>query len=698
MREIKLIIAKINLAVFLALVLNLSLNNVSFALEGAVLKNRYPDYAFEFVGKDKFESFNRKIFNFNTKMNQYVLKPVNIVWASVMPKYGMDRIQSACKNMEYPIRVVSCLLQKDFKSSKSETLRFLTNTTIGFAGFYDPALTKFKIEPRDEDMAQALAHFKLKSGPYLVLPIVAQGSIREIAGKALDVPLNPTSYVVGPVAAIAKAALMLNQTTTMQPVAKMICSTYADPYEIAKKLGGVEHYIKNENLDRAEIFTQKTSTQNIIKINQISYKCDLKPDVNLNNYNPQCPLIDAMRTVMFNDPSINDSMWSELSVWNKCFSKQIKVASISVDKSRPNYKYRYILQKNKTSPLAIIYPSIGEDIRSHSSDVLAKMLYDEGYSVLIEGSPFQWEFVKSMPKGYRPGFPANDAKYLRMVTAKMLADLETRKECKFSKKILIGTSFGAMTALFTAAQEDKDNTLGISKYISVNPPIELLFALKQLDKYSDDWKNDSSDLKMRVAVTAEKVLKVYQQLSDKKAFSNKNSSEQQPAMMPFTEDEAKLITGFVMRQKLSDLVYTIENDSNKNSLRTVSDSVSAPQAKQKPRDVYSMINNLSFDDYAQKYLQVNQYKSEESLSYDTSLYSIADYLQKSDNYKIYHALDDYYVNPVQLSWLKNESKDKVVLFNNGSHLGFMYRKEFRDDLREDVCLKRPQVLTQANAQ
>ena len=89
-------------------------------------KQLYPDYANMFLGKDKFEKFNRKMFKFNLKMNKYVLKPVHVVWASVMPKYGMDRIQSMYSNIEYPKRAISTILQRDFKSLGHETVRFLT--------------------------------------------------------------------------------------------------------------------------------------------------------------------------------------------------------------------------------------------------------------------------------------------------------------------------------------------------------------------------------------------------------------------------------------------------------------------------------------------------------------------------------------------------------------------------------------------
>lgn len=651
---------------FSALILKMSFGNIALGGESIGATNKYPDYACEFVGNDTCENFNRKIFIFNTKLNKYVIRPVNIAWASVMPQYGIDRVQNFYTNMKYPIRLAGCLLQKDFQASKTETVRFLTNTTLGIVGLYDPAKDKFKIEPCDEDIAQALAYYKVKKGPYLVLPVINPGNTRDVAGELLDLPLDPSAYIMGPVSLVSTGVSLVNETTSMQPLLKAIDSDYADPYQITKQLSGIAQYIKNTNLDRKDVLAEKTASQNIVKISNISdnseQNLNLNADIELKNYNPQGPLVDSMRTMFFDGQNLNNSIWSEMSVWNKTFKKQIKTSSVNIDFMRPNYKYRYILQKNKTAPVAIIYPSIGEGIMSDESVMQAKILYEAGYSVVIEGSTFQWEFVKSMPNNYKPGLPSRDAYYSRILTSMILNQLQGKYACRFNKKILVGNSFGALTELFVAAQEESDNTLGISKYIAINPPIEIFYALKKLDKFSQEWKNDPSDIKLRAAIAAQKVVQVSQKISDKKNHTVEES-------LPFTNDEAKLAIGFTMKQKLSDVVFTIEN---------------APTSRKS--GIYDSINNMSFYDYVQKYIVSGQDKSFDQLSYDSSLYSISAFLQKNKKYKIYHSLDDCFVSPDQLNWLKKQTGNKSVFFSNGSHLGFLYRKEFLDEFKNDIKL------------
>lgn len=654
---------------------------------------KFCDFGKLYVGEDKYEGFNRKMFTLNSKLNKYVARPVHILWSSIMPKYGIDRIQSVYMNIEYPKRLASCLLQKDFKGAKTETQRFLANSTLGLGGLFDPAEKLFKIKPVTENMDQALCKCKMKPGPFFVVPILNTCTPRSLLGRLIEAALDPSVYLASPLTSLIKFGFFVNKTSYMQPVAKMIESTYADPYDIAKKLYGMENYIKSSDLDRKDLLsteaklmddnniianTNEEDLKNFTKTLEQIYDeeavlagldelaegsatgaaCDLKPDIVLTDFKAQSPVVDSMRTALFDTPDVNKSIWNELSIWNRSFAKRIKTDSVSVYPERDNYKFRYILQKDKNAPLAILYPSIGEGINSHHSVIFAKIFYDEGYSVIILGSHFQWEFAKSMPKGYCPGLPAKDCENLKLITSKIINKLQKEEGCVFKDKVLTGTSFGALQTLFMADSESKNPSLGISKFIAISPPIELVYAINQVDKNSEEFDKSSPEAKHKTAITAAKII----QLTKLKEEPDFKFSE-----LPFSEDEGKLIVSFLMRQKLSDLVFTIEDID-----------------KSKKTDIYNSINNISYKDYAEKYILKDVGGTIEDLRYDTSLYSIAGYLKSNDNYKIYHSLDDFLINKNQLEKLKLYSPKQVVCLNNGSHLGFLYRKEFLDEFINDI--------------
>ena len=267
-----------------------------------------------------------------------------------------------------------------------------------------------------------------------------------------------------------------------------------------------------------------------------------------------------------------------------------------------------------------------------------------------------------MPDSYKPGIPSQDAEYLKTVTSKIVENLEHTYNCKFREKTVIGTSFGALTTLFLANQEFHNNTLNITKYISICPPIELVYAMQQVDKNSEEWDKNPDEIKNKAAVTAAKVI----QLSDMKNSDN----DIKISSLPFTEDEGKLITGFIMHQKLSDLIFTLEKTP-----------------KNKKTEIYNTINNMNYRDYTEKYLLGDKYKTLEDLQKASSLLSLEEFLKNSTNYKIYHTLDDYLVNQKQLKQLKIYTGKKTVLLSNGAHLGFLYKPEFIEDLKREITIK-----------
>lgn len=650
---------------------------------------KYPDYAYEFLGPDKHVNFNRKMFNFDRGLNKYVLRPIHILWASIFPQYVMDRIYGITNNIEYPIRLVSSLVQKDWHNAGNESKRFLVNTTLGLAGMFDPAKHLLKIYRCRDDMDKALSMRRMKLGSFFVAPVIVFTSPRDILGRLLDTALNPTSYIGTPILAAIKAGMFINRTSYWQTLIYIVEASYADPYEITKMAFGIDKYIKMNNFDRVNVLSElRVSPEEEAKMSKepdveldvsaqiidgmdgkldkmqiLEYQLGLsnvsiEPNIILTNYCPQSPVVDSMRTMLLTAPDVSKSIWNEFSLWNRSFMRRLKAESVSLADGRAKYNFLYLLQKDKQSPLAIVYPSTGDGVYATNPMMFAKMFYDAGYSVVIHGNPFQWEYVKSMPSDYRPGLPSCDANALRSSTAKIIKKLQDKHGYEFKNKVLFGTSLAAIDILFAAEQESLDNTLGNTQYIALCPPIDLMYSLKQVDKYAEEWRNFPNDLKDKVAYASAKLVNF---------VLNKGEIDYIINHLPFDEDEAKLITSFIMHQKLSDMIFTIEN---------------APTNKWS--GVYIDIYKMGFEDYFNKYVKSNSEVIEKELEKGFGLVAIGNFLQNAKNYKIYHSKNDYLINRVQLKQLKRLAGDNLVILDNGSHLGFTYRPEFQNDLRNTI--------------
>ncbi len=666
------------------LIINLFLFNTG-AIQAVELTNNQKNlnYSQLYLNQDKYENFNRKIFNFNLKMNRLFARKIHVLWASIVPDFLINSLNCAYYNIEYPKRLVSSLLQRDFDAVKHETKRFIINSTLGIGGLIDFADKIFKLEMYNEDMEQALAKCKVKCGNFLILPFISATNTRDIFGRILDFALTPTTYIATPVAAGIKLGLLINRTAHIQPIIKMVESNFLDPYTIAKEFFGVEKYIKLSNYDRKKVLNsikpnddeidlvnkekqENKSVKGALLDNQkndivVKLTDELKADIVLNNYNPQNPVTDSMRTALFDYYSEKPKFWNELSIWNRDFSKKIKTGYAVLSPQRDKYKYFYILNKDKFAPLAVIFPSVGEGAGNSHGRIMAKMLYDEGYSVIILGSHFQWEFLKSVDKGYKVGLIKNDIKYINLLVNNIISQLSEKYNRVFLKRIAIGTSLGAYSILFLANEQYEKGANNFDKFIAISPPYSLLYAIGQIDEITSAWKNYPNDLKDKVAYTVAKIMRAY---NDKKELLDNFEK------LPFTNYEAKLISAFVFNQKLGDLILESELIDNPNFDR---------------KQIQDEINSMNYHDYIEKYF-INKDVSFDEISKITSIKSISDFLINSDNYKIYHSLDDYLISENDLLELKRTCDDKLVLLSNGAHLGFLYREEFINDLKKEIKL------------
>jgi len=666
------------LVIFLLFCYLFNLNTVIYAQTS--FNTKFPSFAQLYLNEDKYEKFNRKIFAFNLKLNKLFARKVHILWESILPKIAIEVLNSAYYNIEYPKRLVSSLMQKDIEAVKNETKRFLINTTMGLGGLFDVAYRFFNLEMYNEDMEQALAKCKMKCGNYLILPFISSVTSRDIFGRILDFILTPTSYIASPIAAIVKFGLLINRTAYIQPLIKMVESNFADPYDIARKFYGINKYIKISNFDRKNVQEKIVLKEDKKVIELVENKevidvkgkvadsfdvqvgaNELNADIILTDYNPQSPILDSIRTALFGIKQTKKSIWLPTSIWNRSFEKKIKSAYIEISPNRQKYQVKYILQKDKKSPLVILFPSVGESSNSSHNVSLANIFYNEGYSVLILGSYFHWEFSKSIEEEHKLGVIKDDIKYVNYLINNSISYLSKKYDRIFMQRIAFGTSLGAYTLLYLANKQFEDGAKNIDKFIAVCPPIQLLFAIEQIDRIIACWRNSNEETASAIALTAAKVMS---------AYSNKEKIIKDFKGLPFSPYEAKLISAFVFHQKLSDLVYVSNLSDNKID----------------KQEFYEAVKNINYKDYIEKNF-LSKYTKEE-LSLITSLSSISSYLINSDNYKIFHSMDDYLTNKEQLRELKSYCDEKLVLFDHGSHLGFLYRDEFLNALKEEIKISK----------
>jgi phospholipid-binding lipoprotein MlaA len=147
------------------------------------------------VENDPIESINRKIFWFNDNLDVYVLEPVAKGWHWVLPDRVETSVTNFFYNLRFPIHTLNDLLQGKFKDAGIDVGRFLVNTTVGVAGFFDPA-TGWGLPLHWEDFGQTLGWWGVGPGPYVVLPILGPSDLRDGGGLIVDSAASVTPFFV----------------------------------------------------------------------------------------------------------------------------------------------------------------------------------------------------------------------------------------------------------------------------------------------------------------------------------------------------------------------------------------------------------------------------------------------------------------------------------------------------------------------
>ncbi len=139
---------------------------------------------------DPFEGMNRAVFAFNETFDTFLLEPVARGYEFVLPGPVRSSIGNLLANLRMPVNIANQVLQADFSGAGSDTTRFLVNTTAGIGGLFDVA-DDMGFATEHEDFGQTLASWGVGHGPYVVLPFIGGGSLRDHVGLGVDSYADP---------------------------------------------------------------------------------------------------------------------------------------------------------------------------------------------------------------------------------------------------------------------------------------------------------------------------------------------------------------------------------------------------------------------------------------------------------------------------------------------------------------------------
>lgn len=144
---------------------------------------------------DPLEPVNRVVFDVNDFLDRLIAKPLAELYRAVTPEYFRDRMGGVLSNMNEPVVMANSLMQGRAEDAGKSLGRLAVNSTIGIGGAFDVAKEGLGWGAKPADFGQTLHSWGVGQGPYTVLPFLGPSTLRDTAGRGVDMVMSPWSYV-----------------------------------------------------------------------------------------------------------------------------------------------------------------------------------------------------------------------------------------------------------------------------------------------------------------------------------------------------------------------------------------------------------------------------------------------------------------------------------------------------------------------
>ena len=186
------------------------------------------------VNPDPYEDTNRSFYAFNDYLDRNIMIPVAENYAKVTPEPVRDGVTNFFDNLEYLNVILHSFLQGKLGQGLSDLTRFVVNSTIGIAGFFDVA-TGMGLEENDEDLGQTLAVWGVEPGAYLYIPFLGPYTARNSPDLASNYFTNPFSYISTLFLLPVSALNLINDRANLLQASEFVDEASIDPYSFIRE-------------------------------------------------------------------------------------------------------------------------------------------------------------------------------------------------------------------------------------------------------------------------------------------------------------------------------------------------------------------------------------------------------------------------------------------------------------------------------
>ncbi|KUI98796.1 surface lipoprotein VacJ [Vibrio sp. MEBiC08052] len=200
---------------------------------------------------DPLEGVNRSFWTLNYDyLDPYVIRPVSLAYVDHVPNPIRRAIANFFSNLDEPSSMVNNLLMGNGHQALDHFNRFWLNTTFGLFGLIDIASEAGITKADQKGFGDALGHYGVGNGPYLMVPAVGPYTPRT-ATDLVDETYAPLSYlnIWGSVSKFIFEGMENRAALVSQ---ESILENSPDPYALTREI-----YLQHQDF-KAEIEKKET--------------------------------------------------------------------------------------------------------------------------------------------------------------------------------------------------------------------------------------------------------------------------------------------------------------------------------------------------------------------------------------------------------------------------------------------------------
>ena len=194
---------------------------------------------------DPFEGLNRRLFSLGRAIDRRLVRPIVGGYRRVAPAPVRTALHNVLQNLDEPLVFVNDVLQLHPATAGRTALRFVSNSTFGVAGVFDPA-TGAGLPHHDNGFGSTLGRYGVGAGPYAYVPLLGPTSLRDMVGEGVDFFIDPLANILPKArkVTIARTALsLLDEREAAEDDLRRLEGA-ADPYATARSV-----YFQSRDVD-----------------------------------------------------------------------------------------------------------------------------------------------------------------------------------------------------------------------------------------------------------------------------------------------------------------------------------------------------------------------------------------------------------------------------------------------------------------